>query len=256
MNRSTQVPKLYSHVTTLPFVIIFSIFLHNYITRPLRTMIKKASELLHPALLSNVAQQREIICRFQALPTLRLNKEPVLKKAAILIPLCLVDDRIDLLYTLRSNTLRSHRSQVSFPGGMIDIQDASSESCALREFEEETGLSKKYVKIWGRGNTIIPYFGPSITPIVGTIVNFSMDKVNPSYEEVAKVFTVPIDMLAHRENRKHTQFRSNYSSPVFQNGDDTVWGITAIITHFFLTALMPGSYSTRLPFINKYKAKG
>ncbi|XP_050076554.1 mitochondrial coenzyme A diphosphatase NUDT8 [Anopheles maculipalpis] len=218
-------------------------------------MLKNVTELLHPGLLTNVAQQREIIVQFQSLPKLRLNKETVKKKAAILIPLCLVDDRINLLYTLRSSKLRSHRAQVSFPGGIIDVQDSSSEDCALREFEEETGLSKNSVNVWGRGNTIIPYFGPSITPIVGNIINFSMDKLNPSCDEVAKVFTVPVELLACAEHRKHTQYRGNYSMPVFQNGDDTVWGITAIITHLFLTAIMPGVYSARLPFIKKYEAK-
>ncbi|XP_035915486.1 nucleoside diphosphate-linked moiety X motif 8 isoform X2 [Anopheles stephensi] len=218
-------------------------------------MLQKAAELLHPGLLTNIVQQREIISRFQSLPKLRLNKEPVKKKAAILIPLCLVDDRINLLYTLRSSKLRSHRAQVSFPGGMIDTKDSSSESCAVREFEEETGLSKNSVNIWGRGNTIIPYFGPSITPIVGNIENYSIHKLDPSCDEVAKVFTVPIELLACSENRNHTQFRGNYSSPVFQYGDDIVWGITAIITHLFLTALMPGAYCARLPFIKKYEAR-
>ncbi|XP_053662195.1 mitochondrial coenzyme A diphosphatase NUDT8 [Anopheles marshallii] len=218
-------------------------------------MLKKTSELLHPELLANVVQQAEIVSRFQALPNLRLNKKPVKKEASILIPLCLVDDRINLLYTLRSSKLRNHRGQVSFPGGMKDSRDLSYESCAVREFEEETGVSKNFVQVWGRGKPIIPYAGPSITPIVGHIVDFSMDKLRPNSDEVAKVFTVPIETISCNHNRKHTQFRSNYTMPVFQNGDDTVWGITAIITHLFLVALLPGAYNARLPFIKKYEAK-
>uniref|UniRef100_A0A182RIK0 Nudix hydrolase domain-containing protein n=1 Tax=Anopheles funestus TaxID=62324 RepID=A0A182RIK0_ANOFN len=218
-------------------------------------MLKKASELLHPGLLTNVLQQGEIISRFQAIPSLRLNKEPVKKEASILIPLCLIDDKINLLYTVRSSKLRNHRGQVSFPGGMKDTRDSSYESCAVREFEEETGISKNSVNVWGRGKTIIPYFGPSITPIVGNIIDFSSDQLRPSSDEVAKVFTVPIESFACAENRKHTQFRANYTMPVFQNGHDTVWGITAIITHMFLIALLPGAYTARLPFIKKYEAK-
>uniref|UniRef100_A0A182W8D6 Nudix hydrolase domain-containing protein n=1 Tax=Anopheles minimus TaxID=112268 RepID=A0A182W8D6_9DIPT len=218
-------------------------------------MLKKSSEMLHPMLLTNIVHQGEIISRFQALPSLRLSKEPVKKEASILIPLCLVGDKINLLYTLRSSKLRNHRGQVSFPGGMKDTKDNSLASCAVREFEEETGISKNSVMVWGCGKTIIPYFGPSITPIVGNIVDFSMDKLRPSCDEVAKVFTVPIESFAFTENRKHTQFRSNYTMPVFQHGDDTVWGITAVITHMFLIALLPGAYSARLPFIKKYENK-
>uniref|UniRef100_A0A182KAM7 Nudix hydrolase domain-containing protein n=1 Tax=Anopheles christyi TaxID=43041 RepID=A0A182KAM7_9DIPT len=216
-------------------------------------MLKKASELLHPSLLTNVTQQREIIARFQALPKLRLSKETVKKEAAILIPLCLVDDRINLLYTLRSSKLRSHRGQVSFPGGMKDDHDASHETCAVREFEEETGLPKESVNVWGRGNTIIPYFGPSITPIVGHVDGFAPSQLRPSTDEVAKVFTVPVELFASAENRRHTQYRDNYTMPVFLNGDETVWGITAIITHLFLNALLPGAYNARLPFVRKYE---
>ncbi|XP_040172859.1 nucleoside diphosphate-linked moiety X motif 8 [Anopheles arabiensis] len=217
-------------------------------------MLKKVSELLHPALLANVTQQQQVVARFQALPKLRLSKEPAKKEAAILIPLCLVDGKLSLLYTLRSNKLRNHRGQVSFPGGMKDARDASYETCAVREFVEETGLPKESVRVWGRGNTIIPYFGPSITPIVGHVADFAPGQLRLSTDEVAKVFTVPVELFASAANRRHTQYRANYTMPVFVNGDETVWGITAIITHLFLTALLPGAYSTSLPFVRKYEA--
>uniref|UniRef100_A0A182NC53 Nudix hydrolase domain-containing protein n=1 Tax=Anopheles dirus TaxID=7168 RepID=A0A182NC53_9DIPT len=219
-------------------------------------LLKKVSELLHPSLLANRTKQGEVIARFQALPKIRLSKEPVTKEAAILIPLCVVDDKLSLLYTVRSNKLRSHRGQVSFPGGMKDTQDGSFEECAVREFEEETGIPKRSVHTWGRGNTIRPYFGPSITPIVGAVVDFSPAQLKPSTDEVAKVFTVPVALFADAANRRHTQFRSNYTLPVFLNGEETVWGITAIITHLFLTALLPGGvYDARLPSIKRYEAK-
>uniref|UniRef100_A0A182R0D6 Nudix hydrolase domain-containing protein n=1 Tax=Anopheles farauti TaxID=69004 RepID=A0A182R0D6_9DIPT len=219
-------------------------------------LLKKVSEVLHPALLTNRTKQLEVIARLQALPKIRLSKEPVTKEAAILIPLCIVDDKLSLLYTVRSSKLRSHRGQVSFPGGMKDKQDGSFEECAVREFAEETGIPKQSVRVWGRGNTIRPYFGPSITPIVGSVVDFSSAQLKPSMDEVAKVFTVPVALFADPVNRRHTQFRTNYTLPVFVNGEETVWGITAIITHLFLTALLPDdAYNARLSSIKRYEAK-
>lgn len=216
-------------------------------------MIKKVSELLHPSLLTNATKHQEVISRFQKLPKIRLSKEPATKEAAILIPLLMVDDKINLIYTIRSSKLRNHRGQVSFPGGMKDEKDSSYEECAVREFEEEIGISKKSVTVWGCGNTIIPAFGPSITPVVGSITDYSFNQLKPSSDEVAKVFAVPIETFASGEHRRHTQFRGNYTTPVFLNGVETVWGITAVITHLFLTALLPGSYSSRLPFVKKYE---
>ncbi|XP_058127065.1 mitochondrial coenzyme A diphosphatase NUDT8 [Anopheles ziemanni] len=218
-------------------------------------MIKKASELLHPSLLSNAHTQREMLSRFQALPRIRLSKQTVSKEAAILIPVCLVDDKVSLLYTLRSSNMRSHRGQVSFPGGMKDDTDRDYEECAVREFAEETGIPKEQVHVWGCGKTIVPYAGPSITPVIASVTDYSFDKLKPSSEEVAKVFTIPIEMLAKPENRRHTQFRSNYSMPVFLHETENVWGITAMITHMFLTALLPGAYTSRLPFLKKFEPK-
>ncbi|XP_058063598.1 mitochondrial coenzyme A diphosphatase NUDT8 [Anopheles bellator] len=215
-------------------------------------MLRKVSEMLHPILLTDSAKQSEVIARFQRLRRIDLIKQRVTKEAAVLIPLCLVDGNVSLLYTLRSNRLRNHRGQVSFPGGMKDKTDSSIEDCALREFEEETGISKSLINVWGCGNPIVPAFDLAITPVVGNIVDYSFDQLKPSAGEVAKVFTVPIETYSQTQNRQHTQFRSGYSSPVFLNGPETVWGITAIVTHLFLTALLPDDYDNRLPFLRQY----
>uniref|UniRef100_A0A2M4AYN8 Putative peroxisomal nudix hydrolase n=1 Tax=Anopheles triannulatus TaxID=58253 RepID=A0A2M4AYN8_9DIPT len=219
-------------------------------------MLKKAvSGLLHPSLLTDGARQRAIISRLQCLPKTQLNKRRVTKEAAVLIPLCLVDGKVCLLYTLRSSKMRSHRGQVSFPGGMKDDTDSDHAACALREFEEETGISKRTVELWGCGNPIVPAFDLAVTPVVGSLGKYWPEQLQPSPDEVAKVFTVPLETFSSAENRRHTQFRTNYSSPVFLNGPETVWGLTAIITHLFLTALLPDMYDRQLPFVRNYSSK-
>uniref|UniRef100_A0A182IWG5 Uncharacterized protein n=1 Tax=Anopheles atroparvus TaxID=41427 RepID=A0A182IWG5_ANOAO len=217
-------------------------------------VLRKVSELLQPSLLTNGSKHREIVSRFEALPSIRLSKQPASKEAAIIIPVCLVDDRVSLLYTLRSSKMRSHRGLVSFPGGMKDKTDISYEACAVRELEEETGIPKELVHVWGCGKAIVPYTGPSITPVIGSVADFSCDKLKPSSMEVEKVFTIAIEELVKPQNRGHTQFRSNYSSPVFLHETAAVWGITAFITHMFLLALLPGIYNGQLPFLRTYKS--
>jgi hypothetical protein len=46
--------------------------------------------------------------------------EAVMKRAAILVPLCNRHGKPSILYTVRTNAVGTHKGQVAFPGGHID----------------------------------------------------------------------------------------------------------------------------------------
>ena len=72
--------------------------------------------MTHKELFSEESQKK-ILDNFRKTPKIRLNSIKDIKKhAAVLIPLCVVDGDVSLLYTKRSTKLRSHSGQVSFPG--------------------------------------------------------------------------------------------------------------------------------------------
>ena len=54
-----------------------------------------------------------------------------------------------MLFTVRSDTLRSHKGQISFPGGRRDADDPSTAATALREAHEEVGLDPAAVEVIG-----------------------------------------------------------------------------------------------------------
>ena len=72
------------------------------------------------------------------------------RPAAVLVPLLLRDGEAHVLLTRRSDDLRRHRGQYSFPGGKCDEDDRDAVATALRETEEEVGLPRRHVDVIGR----------------------------------------------------------------------------------------------------------
>lgn len=141
--------------------------------------------------------------------------------------------------------------------------DNGSEDCALRETDEETGIPKNAIEVWGCGNPFVPFktIGQEqlqIVPVIGIIRKFNEISLKPNRNEVEKVFTVDLERLIDSPYRRHTQFKSGrgYSTPIFIGGEERIWGMTAILTHLFLTALLPKQiYSRKIPYVQPYKVQ-
>ena len=159
------------------------------------------------------------------------------RKAAVLGPLLQMEDGWHLLFIRRSSEVQDHKGQVAFPGGAVEPQDENVVATALRESDEEVGLSPESVRILGcmrARNTITHYH---ITPVVAVIPwPFG---IRMQVSEVSRVFTIPLHWLAVPEH--HTQrevIRPNGArEPVYyfeEYDGELLWGITAAITLEFL----------------------
>ncbi len=148
------------------------------------------------------------------------------KPAAVLIP---VVDRPDpaVLLTLRTE-LPSHPGQIAFPGGKIDPHDATPAQAALREAEEEIGLTHDLIEPIGYLDLYLTFSGYRILPTVA--------RVSPDYRlvlnehEVADAFEVPLGFLMDVQNHAlHSRDwkgveRKYYAMPF---GERYIWGVTA-----------------------------
>ncbi len=92
-----------------------------------------------------------------------------LVSAAVLVPIVTHPEGLTVLFTTRTPHLSAHAGQVSFPGGRVDPGDADEKAAALREAEEEVGLTPAQVRLIGRLDTYVTRTGFRIYPLVGLV---------------------------------------------------------------------------------------
>lgn len=155
------------------------------------------------------------------------------RRAAVLVPLLCIHNAWHILFTRRTDTVNSHKGQISFPGGAIEPQDDGFENGALRETQEELGIFPKDVHILGRLPHVTTMSGYLITPVVASI-NWPI-KLSLETGEVSRVFFIPYHWLSNPDNyeRKTITLMGKTVEGVvfFQPYDgELLWGITAAIT--------------------------
>lgn len=134
-------------------------------------------------------------------------------RAAVLIPSLLKQAGLSVLLTQRTNHLRDHAGQISFPSGRMDPEDLSPEDTALRESWEEVGLDPKRVENIGNLPEYLTVSGYSVTPVVGLVqpqAEYALDAF-----EVTDVFKVPLYFLLDPANHQVRLWQSEQGARRF-----------------------------------------
>ncbi|MEZ0394910.1 MAG: CoA pyrophosphatase [Anaerolineales bacterium] len=161
--------------------------------------------------------------------------------AAVLIPLAWREGEWHVVFTRRAETVEHHKGQVSFPGGACDSGDAGPEATALREAEEEIGLHPADVRLLGRLNEVVTITRYRVTPVVG-VVPWPYP-FRPAQIEVARLFTIPLNWLARRENYSEQPLTPTGQARPFPvvtyrpYDGEVLWGASARIVLNFLEVL-------------------
>jgi 8-oxo-dGTP pyrophosphatase MutT (NUDIX family) len=186
--------------------------------------------------------------------------------AAVLVPIVMRGEQGNephLLLTQRTQHLSSHAGQIAFPGGKVDPDDQSVEHAALREAEEEVGLTSEHVEVLGQLPSYITGTSFHITPVVALVSPNHTLQTN-AYE-VEFAFEVPLSFLMDPANHRLHQWENNgvqrqwYSMPYrpattkLSNGSNAsnasnpeteyfIWGATAgMIRNFYRFLLASNS---------------
>lgn len=178
-------------------------------------------------------------------------------QSAVLIPLIEQDGKLHVLFEERAHHLRRQPGEIGFPGGRIDPADRDPQAAAVRETCEELGVEADDIEVIGALDYVVTAT-QIVFPYVGRIKR--PERIRPNPDEVASVFTAPLDFLQAARpdlhfvdlcvdppddfpfdlipNGRNYKWRGGQIPEYFYHYEDhVIWGLTARILHHFLTLL-------------------
>jgi len=171
--------------------------------------------------------------------TRRTIVAPELRRAAILLPLHEQGGEPYVLFTRRTETVETHKGQISFPGGATDPSDPDVKSTALRETQEEMGIPPTQVEVLGVLDDLpTTVSGFVVAPVVGIIPYPFPFRINAA--EIAEVLTVPLRVFrdpSHLRVERRERDGMMFDVYFYRYGKDEIWGVTARIMKGFVNAV-------------------
>ena len=152
--------------------------------------------------------------------------------AAVMMLFYPKNDETHLVLIVRNAYNGVHSSQIAFPGGKYEISDVNFEETALRETEEEIGVSTDKIEIIKR---FTPMYIPPSNFLVHPFLGISKEELSfyPDIREVADIIELPLSVFLDDEIIIETVLATSYSAnvlvPAFSIQNHIVWGATAMI---------------------------
>ncbi len=172
------------------------------------------------------------------LPETQSNLNTTLIPSSVIVLIIYANPTYKILFNKRTHDVQDHKGEISFPGGRMDKNDIDLLSTALREFEEEMGISYANIDIIGRLSDVATSSNYLITPYVATTnlkLNFS-----PNEKEVDLIIEIPINELMKQENLR-SEVRVTNNEPLkyscYSYRGNFIWGATARILTELLTMI-------------------
>jgi 8-oxo-dGTP pyrophosphatase MutT (NUDIX family) len=156
-------------------------------------------------------------------------------QSAVLLPIYNKEGQCHIVFTRRTNNVKEHKGQISFPGGARQEGESLLQT-ALRESQEEISLAPADVEILGElDDTVTVVSNFIVTPFVGVIT--WPHSLRADGWETDEIIEVPIAALLDkksREDKKEVVEGKTVTSYFYHYGGRVIWGATARILHQFL----------------------
>lgn len=160
------------------------------------------------------------------------NKLP--KEASVMMLIYPKNDIPHFVLIERTQSKGKHSGQIAFPGGRKEKTDLDNSITALRETEEEIGISMEDQEL------IMPLTSIYIPPsnyMVYPYLAFAKAELQftPQPSEVKSIIEIEVAELLNDQNLSRTTLSTSYmkevSVPCFYFGEVMVWGATAMMLH-------------------------
>jgi 8-oxo-dGTP pyrophosphatase MutT (NUDIX family) len=149
-----------------------------------------------PSFEEAIARVRSALARRPA----RTIEVPGFRRAGVLVPILARSSGPTVLFTRRTDTLPHHKGEISFPGGGCEPLETAS-AAALREADEEVGLSPESVEILGALDDVPSIARYVVTPIVAAVTSPPSSFVAAA-GEVSEPFELPLGRLLEPSIRR------------------------------------------------------
>ena len=170
-----------------------------------------------------------------------------LRTAAVLLPVFRdAEGELRIVLVVRADDGGQHGGQLGLPGGKPEPGDANLLATALREAEEEVGLSRGAVEV-------VAELEPLATQATGWLVHPFLGRVPPDTRwrlqetEIVGILTPAAKTLADRASRATLPFSSlRFPEPLLVDGIDVeghvLWGMTLRLLDDVLPRLLVGAW--------------
>ncbi len=156
--------------------------------------------------------------------------------SAVLIPVYKREGECYILFTQRTDMVRVHRGQISFPGGAYEERDKTLLNTALRESCEEIGLARKDIEVLGGLDDFLTATSHFIISPFVAVIPWPY-KFKPDPVEVSEIIEIPISALLDKDSyswEKVVDSDSIVDSHIYRYNDKLIWGATAEMLNQFL----------------------
>jgi 8-oxo-dGTP pyrophosphatase MutT (NUDIX family) len=156
-------------------------------------------------------------------------------RAAVLILFLNKKEIPHILFTKRTDSVETHKGQISFPGGAWDKTDKSLQETAVRETFEEVGILPKYIQHLGQLDDFFTVTDFIVSPFAGFMTEQVDYVINEA--EVAEVLEVPLSLFLQKSyfEVKKWEHRGQYYDVYFYYfGNQVIWGATAFMLNRFI----------------------
>ncbi len=161
-------------------------------------------------------------------------ENPEYRRSAVKIIIMNKNGAPCVLLTQRTDKVRTHKGQISLPGGSYDEEDGHILETAYRETEEEVGIPKEKIEYIGQFDDFISIFGFHVSCFIGAVDYPVEYKFNP--DEIQAFIEAPLSMFVNEEFEKieNMNYQGNDYRVFFYNFEgQSIWGLTArILTDF------------------------